>query len=239
MQRKSLTILVLWVVASLMAACNSSEAVATEADPNQKVTFALETVYAQLTSTLQSMAAAATATATSTPVPPPTATPVPPTETPTNVFEGTLTAEAAAVVGEQPAPAENNAPANNNASSDKNCYHANLEYETVPDGTEFLQGQPFQKEWRLKNIGSCDWNGNFSLRFIDGEILGAGSTIPFPNETIPTWGYVNIVVDMKAPLEVGTYRGNWMIVSDDGKIFGIGPNAKGWFWVEIKVVAEK
>ncbi|MBT3389981.1 MAG: hypothetical protein HN413_06185 [Chloroflexi bacterium] len=239
MQRKFLIILVLLVVASLMAACNSSEAVATEADPNQKVTFALETVYAQLTSTLQSMAAAATATATSTPVPPPTATPVPPTETPTNVFEGTLTAEAAEAAGEQPAPAENNAPANNATSSDKNCYHANLEYESVPDGTVFLQGQPFQKEWRLKNIGSCDWNGNFSLRWVDGEIMGAGSSIPFPDGTIPTWGYLNIVVDMKAPLEVGTYRGNWMIVSDDGKIFGIGPNAKGWFWVEIKVVAEK
>ena len=234
MQRKYLIIVIVLFLASLLASCSGTDTVATEADPNQKVTFALETVYAQLTSTLQSMQAAASPTATVTPVPPPTATPVPPTETPTNTFDGTLTAAAA-----QPAQESAAAPANNNNSDGKKCYHANLEYETVPDGTEFLQGQPFTKVWRLKNIGSCDWNRNFTLRFIDGDLMGAGSSIPFPDETIPTWGYLNIEVPMKAPLEVGTYRGNWMIVSDDGKIFGIGPDAKSWFWVDIKVKADK
>ena len=31
---------------------------------------------------------------------------------------------------------------------------------TVPDGTEFTQGETFTKTWRLKNRGTCTWTSS-------------------------------------------------------------------------------
>lgn len=38
---------------------------------------------------------------------------------------------------------------------------------------------------------------------------------------------------MIAPEEEGTYKGYWMLMSDNGVLFGLGPDGRAWFWVEI------
>ena len=47
---------------------------------------------------------------------------------------------------------------------------------------------------------------------------------------------IDIDVTMIAPLEPGTYQGNWMLRNANGDNFGIGPNANDSFWVRIEVV---
>ncbi len=217
---------VLMLALALNACVTAGEPDPALEDPNLQVTRAVETVYAQLTMTVSAMQAAATATPSPTPLPSPTAT-LPPSPTPTEIPTETPLPPVAQ-------PAEG-ASASNDGTP---CYRANLEMETIPDGTTFYAGTTFTKMWRLKNTGTCNWNKDFSLRFIDGDLLGAGAAIPLTAETIPPFGYVNVEVEMKAPDKAGTYRGNWMITSDDGKIFGIGPQGRGWFWVEIKVIEE-
>jgi len=248
MNKKTFLYILGFVLLALsVSACQGAAQTTPTVNPNAKVTEAVLTVYAQMT---QSATEAPPPTPTNTLVPSPTPTIVQPTQIPTQVpadeTDDQDTGEAggggdAGGEGGGAAPTATTAPTNPPPPTEKPeagmpCYRANLEYETIPDGTEFYPGQEFTKMWRLKNTGTCAWNENFYLRFVDGDILNAPANVRLTDERVPTWGYVNIEVDMTAPAELGTHKGHWMIVSDDGKIFGINPDGAGWFWVEIKVI---
>ena len=137
---------------------------------------------------------------------------------------------AAATLAPSPTPI----PVQEGGNSDLPCYRASLEWENTPDGTEFPVDKLFTKLWRIKNTGSCTWTSNFSLIFVDGDLMDAKSVVPLTELNVDTWGYVEIEVPMKAPSPAGTYKGYWMIRSADGNVFGIGPDGKSWIWVEIK-----
>lgn len=232
---------------ALISSCTAAPETALPEDPGAKVTAAVQTVYAQVALTSSAEAAMATATPSVTPEPTFTPTTPPPTATPTNVFVGTLTSapaegdaaaagaanNAAAPVQPQPSPTTQQQPSGSQDSG-MPCLRGNLEYETIPDGTRVAIGTKFTKLWRIKNIGSCTWNENYAIRFVDGELMGAGATIKLTDVNIPTYGYAMIEVEFTAPATPGTYRSNWMMVSDDARLFGLGPNSKGWFWVEIE-----
>ncbi len=248
MQQKSLIPIVLLLTLLLISSCTTAQETALPEDPGAKVTAAVQTVYAQVAQTSTAEALLATATPSITPEPTFTPTTPPPTSTPTNVFVGTLTsapaegegaaAEGAAAAGAaqpQPSPTTQQQQQSNSQSGDMPCLRANLEYETVPDGTRMPLNRSFTKLWRIKNTGSCTWNENYAIRFVGGELMGAGATIKLTDEIIPTYGYAMIEVEFTVPATVGTYRSNWMLVSDDARLFGLGPNSKGWFWVEIEV----
>ena len=65
------------------------------------------------------------------------------------------------------------------------CLRASFEYETIPDGTRFPKNKEFVKLWRLKNTGTCTWTSAYSLRFVEGDLLGAGSSIQLTELDIP------------------------------------------------------
>lgn len=243
MPRKILSFIFLLVLVSVASACISQPEETPEVNQEQQVTFAVETVYAQIALTEAAAAAMATPTPIPTNTPLPTETPtLVPTATPTNVFvdESETEAEAADTQAADAGQAQpQQQPQQGSQSQDEGlpCHRANLEYETFPDGTEIAQDRAFVKVWRIKNTGSCTWNKDYTLRFYSGELMGAGASIQLTEENIATWGYANVEVDMKAPSELGTYKGYWKIVSDSGKIFGVGPDGNGWIWIEIKVVS--
>lgn len=224
MKQRSLFFFTLLILGLLSACSRPADDSTPTLDANQRVTSVVETAYAQITETAQ----AAEIAATSTPTPEPTLTPTvveptaTPTDTPAPTEEGLVPTEVllpTAVSGE-------NIP----------CLRANLEYESVPDGTVYKAERKFTKVWRLKNTGSCTWDKDFSLRFIQGDLIGAGASVPLTAVDIPTWDYATVEVSMKAPAKPGSYQGYWMITSSDGKIFGIGPEGKGWFWIKIEVI---
>lgn len=106
---------------------------------------------------------------------------------------------------------------------------------TVPDGTEFSQGESFTKTWRIKNVGSCTWTRDYDAVFKDGDSMGAPSGgVGFPYSVLPGQ-YVEISADLVAPSTPGTYRGDWMLRDASGRQFGVGSNNKP-FYVEIEVV---
>lgn len=213
-----------WIFALLLllAGCNlPSTSVVTEEELNLKLTEVVLTVYAQLSQTALAVEQAATATFTNTPEPTATDTPIPsltPSETPTDL----------------PLPTNTEAPSAT-PTSDKPCLRANLETKSIPDGTVIFIDRLFTQTFRIKNTGSCTWNSAFELRFAGGDLLNASASIPITDTTIPTWGYANVDVLMKAPSTPGTYKGFWSIKSDDGQIFGVQPKGES-FWVEIKVI---
>lgn len=223
---KKLTyISLIFVIGAILAACSITTSAdappeaqpAADEDPNAVVTQAVMTVYAQLTQT------ALTATAAYTPPPTEAPTEVPPTEIPTEAFTPT------------PEIPPTQAPTAT-ATSNMPCNRANLETKSITDNTVIFIGRTFTQTYRIKNTGSCTWNQNYELRFVQGDLLGAGASIPMSITNLPTWGYVHVDILMKAPDVPGTYTGYWMIKSDKGEIFGVGTAANSWFWTTIKVI---
>jgi len=233
MQRKTVLLLILILLIGGISACTSQQTADPEENRDEQVTFAVETVYAQIAMTQAAAEAMATSTPIPTNTPEPTQTPTiaVPTETPTNVFVAQATETTNAATQPQQ-PQQPSQPQDTGMP----CHRANLEYETIPDNSELAPEQQFVKVWRIKNTGSCTWNNNYTLRFYSGDLLNAGASIVLTEDDIPTWGYANVEVDMKAPATLGTYQGYWKLISDGGKIFGVGPDGKGWIWVKIIVV---
>lgn len=201
--------------ALLLSACGGGNS----GNSDAVLTEAAQIAFTALTET----AAAMPPTATASPVPP-TATSTPQVPTATFTPAGTLPT-ATAVQQQQQQQQTGNTP----------CLRANLEIETIPDGTVINEGTVFHKTWRLKNTGSCTWTAAFSAVWIQGDLMDADSVVPFTEKEILPGDYAMIDVTMEAPSPGGKhYKGYWMLRSADGIVFGIGTNGKEWFWVDIQ-----
>lgn len=208
---RKLLIIIFAMTMTILAGCNlpSDDA----GTPTLNVTQAYETVAARLT---QAIAQTPSPTVTLTPTqgssaetsPPPT---VEPSRTPT--VQGATSTSAS-------------------ATCDQAAFTLDV---TVPDDTEMQPGQEFTKIWRLQNVGSCTWTGDYDLVHFSGDQLGAPSSVPLSGE-VASGQTVDLSVDMQAPEQPGAYRGNWKLRNDSGSLFGIGPSGGSAFWVEIEVV---
>lgn len=105
---------------------------------------------------------------------------------------------------------------------------------TIPDDTPFAPGATFVKTWRLVNVGTCTWNSSYALVFVSGEKMGGQDALPLTGSVAPGQS-VDLSVSLTAPSTPGTYQGNWMLRNPAGALFGIGPQANGFFWVRIVV----
>lgn len=106
---------------------------------------------------------------------------------------------------------------------------------TVPDDTPFEPGAPIRKTWRLINTGSCTWTDGYELIYLRGDKLGAPDSVVMPDTVVPGES-VDITVEMTAPTVLGTYRGDWIMRSSFGQIFGIGGSPEDPIWLQIEVV---
>ena len=107
------------------------------------------------------------------------------------------------------------------------CDKTVLVTETIPDGTQFSTDESFIKTWTLKNIGTCTWNTNYKLVFVEGESMSGPVSVALP-ETVAPNGQTTIEVGLKAPAKEGTYRGYWQLRNDSNQLVGD-------VWVDIKV----
>jgi hypothetical protein len=89
---------------------------------------------------------------------------------------------------------------------------------TIPDGTQVVPGFQLDKQWQVKNTGTCNWNETYSLRLTAGIEMGA----PSPQALVPARSGAEAVVRLQftAPSEPGRYRSAWQAHTPDGKPFG-------------------
>jgi hypothetical protein len=113
---------------------------------------------------------------------------------------------------------------------------AYLEDVNIPDDTEFAPNEAFTKRWLLQNNGTCPWTDEYSIAFVGGDQMAAEDALPLPRPVAPGQS-VEVAVDMIAPADPGTYRGNWQVADPDGEPFGIDGRIEDAFWLRI-VVAE-
>lgn len=89
---------------------------------------------------------------------------------------------------------------------------------TFEDNTVVLPGQSIDKQWRVQNSGSCDWDARYLLRFVGGDLLGAPEEIPlYPARA---GAQVTLRIVFTAPLAAGTYQSQWQAIGPDGTLFG-------------------
>lgn len=97
----------------------------------------------------------------------------------------------------------------------------------VPDGTVFQPGADFDKVWRIRNSGTCTWNTNYKIVFVQGDRMDGTSeavkTTVKPGETY------DMIIDQRAPTTPGKYTGIWQMVNANGTPFGER------IWVKITV----
>lgn len=170
-------------------------------------TFAAQTVEARLTAAVEDNPPPVLPEATDTPQPEPTPAP---TGSPTNTAIPTQT----------------------DVPCDRAAFVSDV---TIPDGTLLGPDDDFTKTWRLRNTGSCSWNASYDLIFKEGDAMGGPASQELTSGTVSPGQTVDISVDLTSPSSTGEYRGDWLIRSDDGIIFGVGTGADVAFYVEIKV----
>jgi len=88
----------------------------------------------------------------------------------------------------------------------------------IPDGTKIQASQEFQKVWRVRNTGTCTWNKNYQLVYVQGNRMSGSST--FVTERVNPGNAYEIEVNMKAPKSSGKYTGFWQMVNANGVPFG-------------------
>jgi len=81
-------------------------------------------------------------------------------------------------------------------------------------GATFTQGGDFDGRWTLKNVGTEVWEAGVDLVYRSGTKFQAGNdAVDLPN-AVATGASVEVIVDMFAPREPGTYETFWALRKD-------------------------
>lgn len=109
-----------------------------------------------------------------------------------------------------------------------------VEDVTIDDNTNITVNTAFTKTWRLKNVGSCTWTSGYQLVFDSGDQMSGPSSQQLTTGTVAPGQTIDVSVNLTAPSNPGTYKGNWKIKEPGGVVFAL---STGPFWVQIKAVA--
>lgn len=109
----------------------------------------------------------------------------------------------------------------------------NLDDQNMTAPPVMSPGQPFQKGWRIRNIGTCTWDARYLMTFTNGNVPEARmGGVPTPIQGfVPPGSTFDMYVNLVAPLVPGTYQGFWSLRNPNGLLFG------DRVWVGIRVPA--
>jgi hypothetical protein len=106
---------------------------------------------------------------------------------------------------------------------------------TIPDDTIVEPKENFTKIWAIRNIGSCTWERNeYALVLFWGNDMGTDRLVPLQFDVQPAQT-ADLAIEMEAPIVPGCWVSNWMLQDGEGNRFGVGPNYKNYFWVQVNV----
>jgi len=89
---------------------------------------------------------------------------------------------------------------------------------TVPDNSSVPYGSTIDKQWRVQNSGTCNWNSAYRLRHTDGAALGAPEEIALYPARAGTQATIQII--FAAPFTDGEYESTWQAFDPNGLAFG-------------------
>ncbi len=107
---------------------------------------------------------------------------------------------------------------------------------TVPDNSQIVADTTFVKTWRIKNNGTCTWDGRYHLVHAGGPTLSAVvETLQMPAAVAPGQT-VDLTLTMRAPVTPGSYQSDWKLRAPQGVFFGMGSSSSP-LWVKINVIS--
>ncbi len=107
------------------------------------------------------------------------------------------------------------APPAQAACTDSSVYVADV---TISDGTTVNASQTFTKVWRISNNGTCVWEKDYQLVFVNGEAMATTTVIAVPKTAVGA--SVDLSVPMTAPTTPGLHTGQWKMRNPSGSLFG-------------------
>lgn len=117
------------------------------------------------------------------------------------------------------------------------CDNAEFLSETIVDKAQLTPGTEFVKTWTLRNSGTCTWNNDYRVVFVDGEAMTTSTKVAFVKKEVKPGESVTISINMKAPETLGEHVGFWKITNSDGLRFGLGEEGIA-FYIQIYVGPE-
>jgi hypothetical protein len=89
---------------------------------------------------------------------------------------------------------------------------------TYPDDTEVKPGEEIDKQWKVKNSGTCNWDSSYTIKLIGGEAMGAATS----QALVPARNGTETIISIKftAPSEPGVYSSEWKAYNADDQAFG-------------------
>lgn len=91
---------------------------------------------------------------------------------------------------------------------------------TYPEGAVLAIDTPFVKTWRVQNTGSCAWDASYSLVYFGGDKMEGPQKAPLADHPVLSGETIDLSVPLVAPAKPGVYRGQWMLRSSTGDLFG-------------------
>jgi len=90
---------------------------------------------------------------------------------------------------------------------------------TFPDGVKVAPGSVLDKQWKVKNSGTCNWDGRYRLRRIGGNLASADGD---EQALYPARSGTEAVIHIRfiAPKKSGAYLSTWQAFDPSGKPFG-------------------
>jgi hypothetical protein len=196
MLKRNDRLLVIFLVITFLLAC-APVAVATPLAPPTFDALSLNTIIAQT----------AGAAATQTFVLLPTFTPSPTiTRTPTELPTSTPTAFLFIV------PTSTVPSSTPTLEISSKPFACRLALQTPGDNTVLVRGMPFKAHWQVVNTGTFAWDANSAdFRFVSGDELHTTTDAFDFDQSVPTGGVKDFIVEMEAPDQPGTYSTMWRI----------------------------
>lgn len=113
----------------------------------------------------------------------------------------------------------------------RNCDKAGFVKDVIVDvpvevGTAVNPGTHFTKTWRVENRGTCAWTDEYDLVFVSGDRMASPSEVALPERAVAPGETVDISAPLVAPMDAGTFSGEWMLRNAAGKMFGVGGNGQ-------------
>lgn len=97
-------------------------------------------------------------------------------------------------------------------------YRARLNSSSLKHGASLTPSQTFRQTWELENTGTCRWQ-DISLQWAGGSKFNSSPKEWDLPATAPD-DSARVTINMQAPGQSGTYRGDWQLVNAEGESFG-------------------
>jgi Ig-like domain from next to BRCA1 gene len=89
---------------------------------------------------------------------------------------------------------------------------------TYPDRTKVKPGQVLEKQWKVRNNGTCDWGPDYRVRWVGGAPLSSVQEIALYPAVSGSEAVITVL--LTAPLTIGESISNWRAFSPTGTAFG-------------------